>query len=409
MAIIIFALNLNLHAITWQDVGLAPKELPYFCKKAGIATPEEALKWKEYGFNCSKAGSWKSVKFKKPEEALKWKNAGFHPSSARYWRSYGFNIEEAKRWMSTGIKGKKISYWLELGKTPEEAKKWQDIGIHSYYANFCIQAGVTTPEKAKEWQDIGISCIFMKTWRSSKIKTPEEAKKWLDVGVDGDALISLRKIGISDVEELKKWRKLNFSLKKLKRWKTNNYTLEEAKKWGHLHILDVKNYINIDITPLEVENLRKLGFDHSDILKMKKLDLSYEKINGGMLASKNELQLILQQDYQQISEYKNILESIFENCTGYDGNKKCRVLLVKNSAKVIDNKLLISYGDFNKNMALLEFKNGGFFSKNKVPDIYRSINNRDKIMFVVVYEDGQEEIDTMGGDYYIPLFGVLYN
>ncbi len=170
--------------------------------------PQEALKWKETGWeNAKEAYEWIRAGWSDPEEAMKWKKtwsgweemvkevyppeSGLKPSEALV-VAVGVMAESPKR-----LHLLKESGWSD----PKEALRWllqsyswagNDADLAKAYEWY--NAGWDNPEEAYRWYDAG--------WENAK-----EALRWKKAGFwDPEVAFEWKKTGLwnkSDLEELK--------------------------------------------------------------------------------------------------------------------------------------------------------------------------------------------------------------
>ncbi len=424
-----------------------------YWKKAGIQTPEEALKWKQAGIRLrevsmwERAGltieeiaKWKSIEItnvsfiaKMKEEGvsteevsewikvginnynkiIKMKKAGVFPQEVSEWKKAGVKVRDIERWKKEGLTAEEVMKWKEIrvpiyrisalkkeGLSPDEVVKWEKAGVTNQMIHTLKVDGLTVNEVI-EWKEINVSPFDIVSMKKRGL-LPGEIKKWAKAGVSRNDIIYIKEAGLS-IEEAHKWKRAGISSKSMFEWKKEGVTLTDATNWIALEInpFRMRKFKKIGITsPEEAGKWRRARiFKLRNINFLKSINVNPDKITKKGI-EKNHKIISFLASYFDKSLWKEVYGKISDKCQ----NNKCIVTSFTNTAKVRDDRLLVK---IDGSSVLLEFPSQGFFSSSKVPDTFTLINNREKRFRSILKPSGTNEIELDGEEYKIETYEVI--
>ncbi|PTB87888.1 hypothetical protein C9925_01135 [cyanobacterium G8-9] len=424
-----------------------------YWKKAGIQTPEEALKWKQAGIHRREISMWKRAGLD-IEEISKWRSAnigsvsfigkmkkeGISPEEASEWIKVGINNDdkiikmkqvgvspqEVIEWKKAGVKARDIERWKKEGLTVEEVVQWQKIAVPIYNISALKKEGLSPIEVAK-WKQAGVDIQIIHNvkaqgltaeevleWKKSNVSLfnisemkragllPVEVLEWGKVGVSSSNIVSAKKAGLS-IEEAVKWKRAGISSKSMFEWKKEGVALTDATKW-----------MAIEINPFRMRKFKKIGIKSPEeaakwrrarIFKLRDIDfLKSANVDPDEITKKgiekNHKMISFLASYFDKSLWKEMFDKVSDKCQ----DNKCIVTSFTNTAKVRDDMLLVK---IDGSSLLLEFPSQGFFSSSKVPDTFTLINNREKKFNSILKPSGTNEIELDGEEYKIETYEVI--
>lgn len=247
------------------------------------------------------------------------------------WKERGVNsYEEAKSWNDINIYP---SYDLQqlksLGLFPKDMENWKPACYNSYYKKFevkCIkeysQLGLTS-QAAYNWEKNVGSPYYTKKWISSGINNPKIAKEWIDVIKTKDPKVMKAWInaGVSTPKEVKFYRKISTNTHTIQRLKKHNLSMEKIDKWKQVGISKIELILKLKDAgfknPKEYKPYKGMYVDHA--AKIKKWNIKPNKLIKNM-SLRNSVwgQAIF---FNNKSTFLRAYKHISKECNTIEGNK----------------------------------------------------------------------------------------
>ncbi len=393
-------MGLNIEEITeWKNMGIEGASFIARMKKAGVS-PEEASKWLKIGINdyakiikMSEAGI-------SPSEVIEWKNVGVKIQDISYWKKEGLTAAEVVQWGKIAVPIQNISALKKDGLSIDEVVKWKQAGVNIQMIHNLKTEGLTS-EEVFEWKKSNVSIFDIGNMKKAGL-LPEEVRKWVKAGVSSENIVFAKKAGLS-AEEAAKWKSAGFSSKRMFEWKKAGVTLADVTKWKalgiNLSLMNEFKTIGVE-SPEEAAKWKQAGiFKLRNIDFLKAVNVDPDEITEKGIEKNHKLISFLASSFDK-PLWKEVYEKVSDKCQ----DNKCIVASFINTAKVRDDRLLVK---IDGSSVLLEFPSKGFFSSSKVPDTFTLINNRKERFRSILKPSGTNEIELDGEEYKIETYEVI--